>query len=153
MHLNFQLARKDRQWVRKPLKGGRGRQVELPRAAVEALRLHRERQATERSAQGLPSEYDGLVFTTSAGTPLYGAPVLAEWYAALERVGLPKITFHDGRHSYVSALMHLGVDWRISADQTGHTTAAMERHYAHGTPESRRRAAAALQAGLDAVPE
>lgn len=47
--------------------------------------------------------------------------------------------------------MHLGVDWRVSADQTGHTTAAMQKHYSHGTPESRRQAAATLQAGLDAV--
>ena len=61
------------------------------------------------------------------------------------------MTFHDGRHSYISALMHLGVDWRVSADQTGHSTAAMERYYTHGSPESRRGAAATLQAGLEAA--
>jgi integrase len=76
--------------------------------------------------------------------------VLAGWYAALKRVGLPKVTFHDGRHSYNSALMHLGVDSRVSADQTGHTTAPMQKHYSHGTTESRRQAAATLQSGLDA---
>ena len=152
LHLNFQLAREGGAWVRKPLKTGHVRQVELPRAAVEALDQHRRQQAAERSAQGLGGEYDGLVFTSATGAPLYGAPVLEEWYASLERVGLPRLTFHDGRHSYVSALMHLGVDWRVSADQTGHSTAAMERHYSHGTPESRRQAAATLQAGLDEVP-
>ncbi len=152
LHLNFQLAREGGAWVRKPLKTGHVRQVELPRAAVEALEAHRRRQAEERAAQGLDGQYEGLVFTSPTGAPLYGAPVLAEWYESLERVGLPRVTFHDGRHSYVSALMHLGVDWRVSADQTGHSTAAMERHYSHGTPESRRRAAAMLQAGLDEVP-
>ena len=50
-----------------------------------------------------------------------------------------------------SALMHLGVGWRVSADQSGHSTAAMQKHYSHGTPESRRQAAATLQAALDAA--
>jgi hypothetical protein len=58
---------------------------------------------------------------------------------------------HDGWHSYNSTLMDLRVDWRVSADQTGRTTGAMQKHYSHGTPESRRQAAATLQAGLDAV--
>jgi integrase len=151
MHLNFQLDRQHGEWVRKPLKGGRIREVELPEAAVRALERHRELQLAERSALGLTGEYDGLVFTSETGAPLHGEPVLEGWYAALERVGLPKVTFHDGRHSYNSALMHLGVDWRVSADQTGHTTAAMQKHYSHGTPESRRQAAATLQAGLDAT--
>ena len=151
LHLRFQLARQRGAWVRKPLKGGRIRDVELPRAAVEALERHRERQLMERAEQGLTDLYDGLVFTTPLGAPLHGVPVLRGWYEALERVGLPRITFHDGRHSYNSALMHLGVDWRVSADQTGHSTAAMQKHYSHGSPASRRQAAATLQAGLDAV--
>jgi integrase len=151
MHLNFQLARQHGSWVRKPLKGGRIREVELPHAAVDALRRHREQQRAERAALGLTEEYEGLVFTSAAGAPLHTEPVLDGWYAALERVGLPRVTFHDGRHSYNSALMHLGVDWRVSADQTGHSTAAMQKHYSHGTPESRRQAAATLQAGLDAA--
>jgi integrase len=151
MHLNFQLARQYGAWVRKPLKGGRIRQVELPQAAVDALQRHREQQLAERAALGQTEPYDGLVFTSASGAPLHANPVLAGWYAALERVGLPRVTFHDGRHSYNSALMHLGVDWRVSADQTGHSTAAMQKHYSHGTPESRRKAAATLQAGLDAA--
>ena len=114
------------------------------------LERHRDVQLAERAALGLTDEYEGLVFTSETGAPLHGEPVLAGWYAALERVGLPKVTFHDGRHSYNSALMHLGVDWRVSADQTGHTTAATQNHSSHGTPESRR-AAATLQAGLDAA--
>lgn len=152
LHLRHQLARQHGAWVRKPLKGGRIRDAELPRAALEELGRHRERQLAGRAEQGLTGAYDGLVFTTEEGAPLYGAPVLEGWYDALARVGLPRLTFHDGRHSYDSALMHLGVDWRVSADQTGHSTAAMERHYSHGSPESRRQAAATFQAGLDAVP-
>ena len=151
LHLNFQLARQHGEWVRKPLKTGRVREVELPALAIEALARHRARQLAERAAAGLSETYEGLVFTTAGGAPLHVPPVLAEWYATLERVGLPRVTFHDGRHSYVSALMHLGVDWRVSADQTGHSTAAMQKHYSHGTPESRQLAAASLQAGLEAA--
>lgn len=151
LHLNFQLARRNGDWVRKPIKGGRVRQVELPPVAVDALERHRARQLAERSELGLVGPYEGLVFTSPTGGPLYGVPVLREWYDALDRIGLPRLTFHDGRHSYSSALMNLGVDWRVAADQTGHSTAAMEQHYSHGTPETRRQAAARLQAGLDAV--
>lgn len=56
----------------------------------------REQQLAERAGLGLTEPYEGLVFTTAAGAPLYGAEVLSGWYKALDRIGLPRVTFHDG---------------------------------------------------------
>jgi integrase len=75
MHFNFQLDRQHGKWVRKPLKGGRIREVELPDAAVRALERRRELQLAERAVLGLTGEYDGLVFTSETGAPLHGKPL------------------------------------------------------------------------------
>ena len=148
--LRYQLAREQGEWIRTEIKTKRIRDIELPADAVQALERHRLRQAEERLAQGVTGEHRGLTFTTPTGTPLYGWEVLRDWYQMLERLGLPRLVFHaGGRHSYSSGAMEAGIDWRVAADQTGHSTAAMVGHYSHVSPALRRRAAKDYQAALD----
>ncbi len=148
--VRHQLVRQNGEWVRRELKTKRVRDTEIPDDAVNALRRHRGQQARDRLASGHGGAYTGLIFTTPTGTPIYGWLVLRDWYRMLDRLGLPRMTFHaGGRHTYSSAAMEVGTDWRVAADQTGHSTAAMVGHYSHVSPALRRQAAADYQAGLD----
>jgi integrase len=51
-------------------KNNKSRSVRLTPGAVEALHLHRKRQAEERKKLGKPRRDHGLVFCTQVGTPL-----------------------------------------------------------------------------------
>lgn len=56
---------------------------------------------------------DGLCFTTTKGTPVDPRNLLRAFYAVLKRSGLPRIRFHDLRHSAASLLIAQGVHPRM----------------------------------------
>jgi integrase len=75
------------------------RAVGLPPRAVRALREHRKRQLKEKVRAGVGWQDNGLVFTTSKGTPLEAQNVVSRSFKPLlGRAGLPPIRFHDLRH-------------------------------------------------------
>lgn len=53
-------------------------------------------------------------------------------------VGGRKIPMYALRHSFVSTLLHLGVDLRTIADMSGHDVRTMLKHYAHSMSSARR---------------
>ena len=88
------------------------RPVPLPSVCVKALRSHRARQATELLAAGTTG--CGLVFTTTAGTPIEPDNLRRSWYPLRERAGLAGVRFHDLRHSCVTLLLVR----RVASDAT-----------------------------------
>jgi integrase len=69
---------------------------------------------------------DDYVFATSEGTPFYYRNVASRGLAkaaeaaALNRDGLPKLSFHDLRHTYGSHLVRQGLDVVRISRQLGH---------------------------------
>ena len=49
----------------------------------------------------------------------------------LRRAGLPRMRFHDLRHSFVSVCASMGMSWEQTAELTGHKSYAMYRRYKH----------------------
>jgi integrase len=109
------------------------RTVWLPDLAIDAL----ERQKTAQDAQRrlvAPAwrEY-GLVFTTGLGTPLDGNNVRERHFVRLlEKAGLPRMRFHDLRHSAASLLLADGVPVKVVSEMLGHADVGTTlRVYAH----------------------
>jgi len=79
------------------------RQVTLTRAAVAALRRHKVRQAEERMAARVGRtdwEDLDLVFPNAVGRPINASNLLHQrFHPLLKRAGLPRIRFHDLRHT------------------------------------------------------
>jgi integrase len=74
------------------------RQVALTKAAVDALRRHRNQQLQERLAQPFWQDAE-LVFASEVGTPIEATNLLRRsFFPLLDRAGLPRIRFHDLRH-------------------------------------------------------
>lgn len=75
-------------------------------------------------------EPDELVFPNRAGNHISGQNMMTrEFYPALERAGLPRIRFHDLRHTYAAVLITMGekhqvhpetARTRLSDDYNGH---------------------------------
>ncbi len=89
------------------------RTIFMPQVTVNALRTHRIRQLEERLAAGTRWKENGLVFTSTIGTPLDPRNAFRSFQEALQRAGLPHIRFHDMRHTCASLLLAQGVHPRV----------------------------------------
>lgn len=146
--VRHQLARRDGQWVRSEPKTRRSRRtVALIPIAVEALAEQRRRQDAERGDH--PRPIDGLVFTMPTGAPIHATNLLPPFRALLSRLGLPRVTIHDLRHSAASMMLAAGVPLPVIADVLGHSTVRVTADlYAHVGIELRRDAADRLAEAL-----
>jgi integrase len=122
------------------------RQVLLPRIAAEALTAHHARQAAERTDAGMAWEDHGLVFTNTLGRPLHPRNfLLRDFYPLLERAGLPRMRFHDLRHSSATLLLELGVHPKVVSEMLGHSQIGITLDlYSHVTATMQQQAVTAL---------
>lgn len=120
-----------------PKRGPRSkRRILLTPEAVAALKRHQVRQSEERLAVG-PEWQDGeLVFTNRAGGPLSRQNFLRrDWYPTLVAAGLPRIKFHDMRHTAASLMLAAGVPIPMVSEILGHANAAITLQiYSHAVP-------------------
>ncbi|WP_053057784.1 tyrosine-type recombinase/integrase [Rubrobacter aplysinae] len=125
------------------------RTVDLPERTVEALKLHRRRQAEERLIADSYGDQD-LVFATTRGTPLDAQNVVNRSFKPLlKRAELPDIRFHDLWHTCATLLLGRGVHPKMVQHLLGHSTIAMTLdRYSHWVPSMGRQAADGMDAAL-----
>lgn len=118
------------------------RAIPIGRSTVEALRAHRQRRAQE----GLTE----LVFANTFGDPINAGEMLrAGFYPLLQRAGLPRIRFHDLRHTAATLMLTQGVHPKVVAERLGHSTPMLTLTvYSHVTPTMQRAAADELDSLL-----
>jgi integrase len=140
------LQRVDGEWkLLDPKTEKSKRDVALPPVTVAALREHRIRQLAEQAKAGKLGK-SGLVFTTERGRPIHGSNLTKVLYAHLERLGLPKVTVHDLRHSAATVLYAAGIPLESIADMLGHSTTRVTADlYRHRVPEMQRDIADRMQ--------
>jgi len=94
----------------------------LPEMAIDALRVHKERQGKEQRAAGVEWNEHGLVFATRAGTALDAADVRREFKAACRAAKLAEDwTPRELRTSFVSLMSNSGVPIEEIARLAGHS--------------------------------
>jgi integrase len=121
------------------------RRVELTHRAVEALREHKRAQLKRRVAAANVWQDRGLVFSNATGGYLAANKLQARFQQLLEDAGLPRIRFHDLRHTAASLMLSRGVHPKVAADMLGHSTIAVTLDlYSHVSPAMQREAVAAL---------
>jgi integrase len=96
--------------VNPPESASSTRSLRLTTGAVRALREH-----GERNGEG------EWVFSTRNGTPLGCANLVnRSWRPLLERAGLPRIPFHNLRHTCATLLLFRGVHPKLVQELLGH---------------------------------
>lgn len=119
------------------------RTIVLPRELVSLLREHQARQTLERGA-GRWEEHN-LVFCTRYGTPLDGPNVTKYFQRLLRHAGLPRMRYHDLRHSAASFLAAQGVPITVAKEILGHSDIRLTANvYTHVLDAAKEEAAAAL---------
>lgn len=129
---------------------GSRRRVALPISVASSLRRHRARQLEERLRLGEAWTDLDLLFPDEAGGPLDGISVLRyEFHPLLRRAGLPRVRFHDLRHTAATLLLSRGINPKVVSEMLGHSTISITLGlYGHVTPHMQQGAADAMDALL-----
>jgi integrase len=141
LHIRQKLLRVQRQVVENAPKSASGRRtIDLSRLGADALRRHRTRQAEERLQVGAAWGRPDLVFTTASGQPI-NACTLRNWHfpRLLRKAALPKLTFHQLRHSVATLMLSRGESINVVQQLLGHSNVAMTLGvYRHVLPGEQR---------------
>ena len=125
------------------------RTVPLDQGLLRALKWHRTNQQRERDLVKGAYEDHGLVLQTALGRPVHPRNLSRTFDLLQEKAAVPRIRFHDLRHTHASWLLERGVNMRTIADRLGHSQVSFTMQvYAHSRVEHQREAAEALGAAL-----
>ena len=125
------------------------RVLPLPSFLVSALRAHRTSQLEERLALGPNWQETGFVFISTIGTPIEPRNLNRTFDAILKKTKLPKIRFHDLRHSCATILLAQGVPQRTLMEILGHSQISLTMNtYSHVLPEMTRDAISVMDTVL-----
>lgn len=126
------------------------RMVQLTKIATVALRTHRKRQMKERLAYaGLWKDHD-LVFATQTGTLINPTNLIKRSFRPLlEKADLPKIRFHDLRHTAATLLFAQDIHPKYVQELLGHANIGITLDtYSHMLPGMGNHAARAMETAL-----
>ena len=91
-----------------------------------------------------------LIFPSKAGTPIECQKLMIRHFIpALKRAGLPRIRFHDLRHTYASLMIEQGENIKYVQDQLGHSSPTVTLNvYAHLMKDSNQQAVCKLEKAI-----
>jgi len=123
------------------------RMIALTKTAGGALRRHKVRQAEQRLKVGADWMDMDLVFTNEIGGPIDAGNLRRRSYwPLLERAKLPRIRFHDLRHTAATLMLGRGVHPKVVSEMLGHSQIAITLDlYSHVTPTMQRGAAEEME--------
>jgi integrase len=133
-------------------KSGRARTVALPALALEELRMHRLKQAEELLRLGIRLTDDTFVCAREDGLPMQPDSFTHDWDRKIATTDLPRIRFHDLRHTHATLLLASGVHPKIASERLGHSKVGITLDlYSHVLPNMQADAAALVDAALQAA--
>lgn len=123
-------------------KSGKPRRVALSQVIIAELRAWRIRQAEELLALGVRQGPDTFVITKATGEPLQPRSITHEWVRLCKVHNLPRIRFHDLRHSHATHLLAENVHPKIASERLGHSKVGITLDlYSHILPTMQAEAA------------
>lgn len=129
------------------------RTLELGRNTIDLLRNHLEDQQRERIAAAELWHENGLIFTTSIGTPIDPSNLRRDFRRMLTDAGLPPSRFHSLRHTSASLLLNNGIPPIVVSRRLGHSKASITMDvYAHLLPTMQTEAAELIDEVVTPVP-
>jgi integrase len=116
-----QYVKKHGTYDKKPKTAKSVRTITLSNDAMYILEEHRKEQERERHKLGDHWVESGKIFVQQNGEPMFPQRP-STWFSNwMKRTGLPKITFHQLRHTHASILISKGVDIASVSRNLGHS--------------------------------
>lgn len=131
VHIRRQVLRQNGKVVEAPLKTKNSyRSIPVSKDAIEVLKAQKAKTTSE------------YVFPSLNGGPISPDSVLHMLHRVLKRAGLPRVRFHDLRHTFATIALQNGVDVKTVSGMLGHYSAGFTLDtYAHVTTAAQREAA------------
>jgi integrase len=129
------------------------RAITLPAFAVEELRRLKREQAEELLALGIRQSGETLVCARADGDPHQPRSLTHEFTYLIGRVkDIPRVRFHDLRHSHATQLLLAGVHPKVAQERLGHSTISTTLDlYSHVTETMQEDAAVELDKAFRAA--
>lgn len=139
----------------KETKSGNARTVALPSLVVEELRRYRGRQAEELLRLGVRLTDKTPVVAQADGRALQPNSVTHEFTRLLAKAAhLPRIRFHDLRHTRATHMLASGVHPKVAQERLGHSNVGITLDlYSHVLPGMQEDAAAKVDGVIRAAIE
>lgn len=107
----------------KPPKSGKARAITLPGYATEELRRLKLDQAEELLGLGVRQDGSTLLCARADGSPMAPRSLTHEFTKVSGGVeGVPRVRFHDLRHSHATQLLLAGVHPKVAQERLGHSS-------------------------------
>jgi integrase len=137
----------------KPPKNGKSRAVTLPAFAVKELRRLKLEQAQELLRLGIRQSGETLVCGRADGETLQPLSLTYEFARFMEGMkDIPRVRFHDLRHSHATQLLASGVHPKVAQERLGHSSISVTMDlYSHVTDTMQEDAAKQVDAILGAA--
>jgi len=97
------------------------RTIQLGARTLQALMEHHEFQQTQKVFASQRWQDNELIFPSKLGTPLSPSNLRLDFNRVLERAGVPKIRFHDLRHTAASLMLNNGIPVIVVSRILGHS--------------------------------
>jgi integrase len=134
----------------KPPKSDKSRTIALPAFIIDGLRKYRISQAQNLLAIGVRQSPDTLVCCAPDGSPVQPRSLTHAFSKEMLLVpDVPRIRFHDLRHTHATQLLLAGVHPKVAQERLGHSTISTTLDlYSHVTETMQQDAAARMDATL-----
>jgi integrase len=143
------------QTVYKPLKSaptiqstktaGSMRSVSIPENVVQELKTHKRKQLEIRLKFGNAYKNNDLVCPRIDGSPMDPRAVNEHFTECIKKSKLPKIRFHDLRHTHATIMLKLGEHPKVVSERLGHKDVNITLNtYSHVLPNMQEDAAKRL---------
>jgi integrase len=117
---------------------------------VESLKQHRKRQLEARLQLEIPYTDLDLVFPAADGKPLNPNSLFFRLRRLIACADLPRIRFHDLRHTFATLMLANGEHPKIVQEALGHSDIGMTlNRYSHVTMNMQKEAASRLDRLVD----
>lgn len=111
------------------------RTVILPAFTLETLRAHRKTQAETRLKLGKDYHDNDLVCPRADGSPWPPDSLSTLFAARIRKAPVPRVRFHDLRHTHATQLLKQGVHPKIVSERLGHSNISITLDtYSHVLP-------------------
>ncbi|MDH3943245.1 MAG: site-specific integrase, partial [Anaerolineae bacterium] len=125
------------------------RSIKLGKDSTEVLQTHKRLQNKERESMNKRWSDSNHVFVSSIGSPIDPTNLLRTFRQLLKEAGLPKMRFHDLRHTAASIMLNNGIDVLVASQRLGHARPSITLDvYGHLMPAIQNEAAEVLDSIL-----
>jgi len=154
----------DKAIIQQPKSAASRRTVRLPAHCIAALQAHKDRRSFRTSPGTISDDARDLVFTSTTGGIIHPRNLIRNFALIMEQeekqrrakypdaAPLPRIRFHDLRHTYATLSLSGGADIKTVSARLGHSSIAITGDvYMHVTPQMDERATAVIEAAIFGV--